>query len=274
MAQALGIAAQSAPALPGLAGLMGSDVKEGIPWGSVTGLVALQLAQDGFTGPVRVFDSATLFAADRIVDGLGSTPLIEETYFKPFACCRHIHAPLEAYSDLSSIHGFLAEDVIRVDVHTYRATFNLSNLTEPSTLVEAQYSVPYCMALCAIYGSEALLPMSTMHLRDDAVHTFAKRVNVCHDPEIEPLFPSRSPARVTVTTRVGIFTSDLTDPRGDPVTALSWGDLEAKFRAATRSHMRVEQQQEILTAVSKLREGDINPLRLATGKRLIGSVGD
>ena len=274
MVQAWGIAAQCAPALPGLAGLMGSDVKEGIPWGSVTGLVALELAQEGFTGPVQVLDSPDHFCADRIVDGLGGAPLIEQTYFKPYACCRHIHAALQAYGDLSSRHGFRAEDVMRVDVHTYRATFNLSNLTAPSTLVEAQYSVPCCVALCALFGPEALLPISAMHLRDAAVLAFAKRVNILHDPEIEPLFPARSPARVTVTTRTGVFASDLTDPRGDPATAFTWDELEAKFRAATRSVMRFEQQQEILAAVGRLRQGDIHPLRLAVGKRLLEPSGD
>lgn len=264
MAQAFGIAAQSAPALPGLAGLMGSDVKEGIAWGSVTGLAALHLAQAGFTGPVQIFDEPSIFAADRIIDGLGGKPLIEGTYFKPFACCRHIHAPLEAYIALSAQHGFPLSDVTGVEVHTYRATFNLSNLPQPRTLVEAQYSVPYCVALCAVHGPSALVPMDAQRLDDTRVLALARRVIVRHDTEIEPLFPARSPARVTVILRGGSrLSSPVTDPRGDPFTPLSREDLETKFLVATAKALGPARQAEVLGAIEHLRNGDIEPLRAA-----------
>jgi 2-methylcitrate dehydratase PrpD len=264
MAQAFGIAAQCAPALPGLAGLMGSDVKEGIPWGSVTGLAALRLAQSGFTGPAQIFDEPSIFAADRILDGLGDTPLIEQTYFKPFACCRHIHAPLAAYLGLLAQYGFAPSDVSAVEVHTYRATFNLSNLPRPRTLVEAQYSVPYCMALCAVHGPQALVPMAAAQLDDAGVSAFALRVTVQHDPQIEPLFPSRSPARVVVTLRDGSrLASDVTDPKGDPMTPLSWQELEGKFLMATAKALQPARQVQVLDAIRLLRDGDIAPLREA-----------
>lgn len=264
LAQAFGIAAQTAPALPGLAGLMGSDVKEGIPWGSVTGLAALQLAEAGATGPAHIFDDATLFNARPMVEGLGQTALIEGVYFKPFACCRHIHAPLEAYVALAAQHGFSAADVLAVDVHTYRALQNLSNLPDPHSLVEAQYSLPYCLALCAVAGPEALVPMQAHRLDDLRVVELARRVAVHHDLQIEALFPARSPASVTVTLRDGErLRSPVTDPRGDPATALSWQELEAKFLLATRPLLGPQRQDQLLQAVHRLRQGDLAPLRQA-----------
>ena len=264
MAQAFGIAAQTAPAFPGLAGLMGCDVKEAIPWGSVTGLAALHLAQEGFSGPAQIFDQPTLFAADRILDGLGDRPLIEGTYFKPFACCRHIHAPLDAYVALSAQRGIAVSDVMGVEVHTYRATFNLSNLPHPRTLVEAQYSVPYCLALCAVHGPSALVPMDVQLLNDNKVLAFARRVTLHHDTEIEQLFPARSPARVTVTLRGGVrLSSPVTDPRGDPSTPLSWEELQAKFLMATARALHPARQTEVLEAIRHLRDGDLAPLCVA-----------
>src|SRR5204863_3940255 len=85
LAHALGIAAQHAPALPGLAGLMGSDVKEGIAWGAASGMAALRLAESGFTGPLAIFDEVALYSAERLLAGLGGPPLIGGTYFKPYA---------------------------------------------------------------------------------------------------------------------------------------------------------------------------------------------
>jgi 2-methylcitrate dehydratase PrpD len=263
ISHAFGIAAQCAPGLPGLAGLMGSDVKEGIAWGAVTGLTALCLAEAGFTGPERIFDDPALFAGERIVHGLGGIPMIEATYFKPYACCRHIHAPLDAFRALVQQHSLSAADMVSVEVHTYSGTFNLSNLPAPRDLIEAQYSVPYCVAICAVRGPQALLPMEVSILEDEAVQAFARKVTLHRDPDIERLFPARSPARVVVNTSDGRIESPVTDPRGDPSSAMSSDDLKEKFRIATRHALVPARQAEVLEAIERLRLGELAPLKAA-----------
>lgn len=264
MAQAFGIAAQTAPAIPGLAGILGGDVKEGIGWGSVTGLASLQLARAGFTGPTHIFDAAHLFNAPAMLEGLGGTPLIEGTYFKPFGCCRHIHGPLDAYLTLATQHALDVRQIARIQVHTYRATFNLSNTSRPPTLIDAQYSVPYCLALCALHGASALVPIAQRHLGDEDVLALAERITVHHDPDIEPFFPARSPAWVEVQMADGrVLKSPLTDPRGDPTRPLSWSELQSKFITATRESLPLRLQGRVLKAADLLRQGDIEPLRAA-----------
>lgn len=254
IAQALGIVAQTGPALPALAGIVGSDVKEGIGAGATAGWTALHLAMAGFTGPCSIFQDATLFDARIALDGLGDTPLINGTYFKPYGCCRHIHAPLDALRQLITENGLKAEDIQRIDVHTYHATFNLSNLPRPATLVQAQYSVPYCMALSAKYGESALLPLDVRHFSDTDVISLAKRTHVLHDPSIEPLFPQRSPARVTVILEDDRqLCSPITDARGDPTHPLTWPELESKLMTATRDTLAAEHQQGILEGIAGLR---------------------
>src|SRR5215813_8891830 len=258
LAHAFGIAAQTAPALPGLAGLMGSDVKEAIPFGCAGGITALRLAQEGFTGPLQVFDDDALFSGARIRRELGAAPLIERTYFKPFACCRHAHAPLEAYIALEAGHGFDASRIAAIEVHTYRATFNLANVAAPATLVEAQYSVPYCVALCAVLGRDALLPIHEAHLREPAVLSLARRVSMKHDPDLDACFPERSPARVVVRLESGDrLSSPTTEPKGDPHLPLTWEELRGKFRMATAGTMTPDAQAQVLDAVEKFRGGDL-----------------
>ncbi|MFC4277717.1 MmgE/PrpD family protein [Achromobacter aloeverae] len=266
IAHALAIAAQTAPALPALAGLAGSDVKEGIPAGVAGGWAALRLAMAGYAGPVAVLDDARLFDPRVLLQDLGGTPLIHGVYFKPFGCCRHIHAPLEAWLHLRARHGLDARDIVEMKVRTYRATFNLANRPAPGTLVEAQYSVPYCLALCAVHGGDALLPLSADHLGDATVRELAARIAVEHDADIEPLFPARSPASVAVVLRNGRrLASPVMDPRGDPGTPLDWGDLERKFRVATRLRLSRASQQGVLDALGDLRAGDSGPLLRALG---------
>jgi 2-methylcitrate dehydratase PrpD len=262
IAQALAIVAQTAPALPALAGLAGSDVKEGIPFGCAAGIAAMESAIAGMTGPTRVFDDPALFDAAVLAGVEGNAPLIEGVYFKPFGCCRHIHAALDALLALRREHDFAAEDIASVTVDTYRATFNLSNLAAPASLVEAQYSVPFCLAAAAVHGADGLLPLREPMLRDERVLEVAGRIVVRHDLSIEPLFPRRSPARVNVVLSNGArLASPLTDPRGDPGRPLSWDDLVDKFRRVSAHTLHEQQQEAVLAALASLEAGDIEPLR-------------
>lgn len=267
IANALAIAAQASPALPALAGIAGSDVKEGIPYGCLTGLAALEMAAAGVTGPIGIFDDPALFNAEVILDGLGGAPLIEGTYFKPFGCCRHIHGALEAFLALRQQHHFEAEDIVELEVQTYRATFNLANRPEPVSLVDAQYSVPFCLAAGAFGGAAALLPLKESQLSDPRLLQLAHRVTVRHDPEIEPLFPARAPSRVTVMLQgARRLDSPLVDPRGDPIRPLEWADLVAKFQTAT-AHTLGSRQQSVLSALERFAQGDAAALEQALSQR-------
>ncbi|RYE40635.1 MAG: MmgE/PrpD family protein [Hyphomicrobiales bacterium] len=261
IAQALAIVVQTAPALPALAGIAGSDVKEGIPAGVAAGWAAVQLAMAGFSGPVTVLEDPRLFDGPTLLGGLDGEPLIKGTYFKPFGCCRHIHAPLEGLLFLQAQHRLDGRDIVDVEVFTYQATFNLTNKSHPETLVEAQYSVPYCLALCVLHGPDALVPLDAEHLRDPKIGELAQRIEVTHDTAIEPLFPARSPARVTVTLRGGDrLESPLMDPRGDPERPMSWADLEAKLRISSRSTLHPTHQQSVIDGVAAFQNGDLRPL--------------
>lgn len=88
----------------------GSDVKEGIPWSVVTGLMALGLAEGGHTGPRNILDSSSHYRfADDL--NLGDELHICRTYLKLYACCRHVHAPLDALLALMAEHGITGADI-------------------------------------------------------------------------------------------------------------------------------------------------------------------
>ena len=199
------------------------------------------------------------------MQGLGDPPLIGRTYFKPYACCRHIHAPVDAFAELLRLHSLSAKDIVAVEIHTYSGTFNLSNACAPRDLVEAQYSVPYCIGVCAVRGASGLLPLDPADLGDAGVLEVAGKVSLHRDPDLEAQFPARSPARVEVTTARGRIESPVTMPRGDPDDPLSWAELEAKFTAATRNTLTPTQQHKLTDAIDRLKHGDLGPLRAALG---------
>ncbi len=265
LAHALAIGAQASPALPALAGLAGSDVKEGIPYGCLAGLAALEMAAAGATGPTDIFDIPTLFDADVALADFGPAPLIEGTYFKPFGCCRHIHGALDALLLLQREHGFSVEDIDGMEVATYRATFNLANRPAPISLTDAQYSVPFCLAAAAMGGESALLPLKQPMLSDPRIVRLAHTVVVRPDPELESLFPERSPSRLTVTLQTGErLVSPVVDPRGDPARPMHRPELVAKFRQVT-AHTLGPQQEEVLQGLQQFEQGETAPLVRALG---------
>jgi hypothetical protein len=79
---------------------MNSDIGRKIIRTFAHNRAALDLAESGYGGPLDILDHIDHFNAAKILDGLGETWAIAQTYFKPYACCRWLHAPLDCLLDL------------------------------------------------------------------------------------------------------------------------------------------------------------------------------
>jgi 2-methylcitrate dehydratase PrpD len=257
---ALAIAGESAPnqlfASAPLQGPVpeGSDVKEGIPWSVVTGLVALGLAEAGHTGPRNILDSACHYRFPEETS-LGSAPRICQTYFKLYACCRHVHAPLDALLGLIERHAIEVRTIDRIEVETYGGALRISNKPAPANLVDVQYSIPYCLALVALVGPQALLPITSRILALGDVKELAGKVLLSLDHKLDARFPAETLARVTIVSGNARFTSEPTGPQGEATSPLTWSALEDKFSAATRMVATEAQQRRVLAAVNDARAG-------------------
>ncbi len=137
LAQAFAIAGVSAPnqlhvgSGPAMPSQEGSDVKEGIPWSSVTAAHALALAEGGHTGPLGLLDHEAHFASGTLTSLLNGPPAIARNYYKFLACCRHVHAPVEALLALVAAHGIDTARIEAVVVDTYSGALRLANRARP-----------------------------------------------------------------------------------------------------------------------------------------------
>lgn len=265
LAHALAIAGESAPnqlfssAAAQVPPPEGSDVKEGIPWSVVTGLIALELAEAGHTGPRNILDSTVHYRFEGEL-ALGSALHVCNTYFKLYACCRHIHAPLDALLALIDQHGLDPREIDEIEVRTYGGALRISNKSDPDNLVDIQYSIPYCLALVAMAGPQALLPLTSEALGRAEVVALAKKVKLTLDPELDGQFPEKTLARVSVTCANRRLVSEITAPRGEAANPLTKAELDAKFRAATRRIATGNQQNQIFDAVDAFRAGRLDSL--------------
>jgi 2-methylcitrate dehydratase PrpD len=250
---------------------MGNNCKEGIPFATATGLTAIDLAAAGFTGPIDLLDDPRRFDTQKLIGGLGESWLIESTYFKPYSCCRWIHAPVDAVVKLQAEHAIAARDITSIDIHSFPATLALNNECAPSTLESAQYSTPFCVALAALCGPEALLPLEAAALGDAEAIALAGRIRLHLDPGFEALFPDAVPARVVVTTAGGSVSETVMAPKGEPSNPMSWSELTDKFRTVASRYLSAPATLLLEQAIAALEAGDLQPLLAALAQPMMAS---
>jgi len=269
LAQALAIAGVLSPGLSaaGYSAVMGNHVKEGIPWSVLTGFTALELAAAGMSGPLDILDHPDYFDARAITAGLGDRWAMNGVYFKPYACCRWIHAALDGLLALMADAGVTASDIAGITVHTFARALRLNNYPDPPTLEAAQYSVPFCLALGAVGGAAALLPIGPSWLTDTAVVTLARRVRLQVDPAIEAAFPAEAGARVVMESRAGRFERLVRFPLGDPANPMTRSQLVAKFQRLAGGVMKTVDQEQILKTVVTFENNSIAGLDPALRRR-------
>ena len=265
MAQAIAIAGSTAPNLAAVAysRVMGNHVKEGIPWATATGMSAVDLAAAGFTGPIDLFDNPDLYDAKELTGELGASWKIDGTYFKPYSCCRWAHAAIDGLLDIQASDDVPGDAIQSIAVETFSRALQLNNDVAPESLEAAQYSIPFCLALAALRGGQALLPLQESSLCDREVLALASRVSLRIDPELDAMFSEAVPARIEIATARGLFARTVTAPKGEPSNPMSWTDLEAKFQTATQRLLSPHRRAAITNAVRTLDNGDLGLLLLA-----------
>ncbi|MSO93345.1 MAG: MmgE/PrpD family protein [Rhodospirillales bacterium] len=217
------------------------------------GILAAMLAKRGYTGPATILEGEHGFLkafsferkwdAAKITDGLGTEYRGHGTSFKPYAGCRFFHQVVDATLALVREHGIKPEQVADATVRVYRtAHITLFNPEErrrnPQTVVDAQFSIPYAVAVSILRGPPVAKHFTEKAIRDPEVLDLCRRVKGIPDEDYEKLYPARYPANVTIRLRDGREVSKYQDlPSGDPENPIYAEagrferEIEDKFRA-------------------------------------------
>ena len=203
---------------------------------AASGLLAASLADSGMTGPAGVFDApwggflATYAGAAAVpaalTGALGETWRIHRSSIKPYASCRGTHAAVEA---ALSLRALVPEDeVATVEVGAHPTIVRMCGGTRIASLVDAQMSLPYAVAVAWRLG-DAALPAFAPAVRDaPELRRWLERVRVVPDESV----PSNIATRVTVADRAGrTRTERIEVPLGSWNRPLPDAALRAKFDA-------------------------------------------
>lgn len=248
------------------------------------GILAAELALDGFTGPSEVLeaeDGGLLQAISdrgdpgRLVAGLGRRLAITEVAVKPYPCCGSLHSSVDVLLDLVGAHQVAADDIEEV------AVFNAAVVGEQCGYVysgaggvlEAQMSMQYCLAVAAVDRRLSTDQFTQERRQDPEVLDLARRVTFRLDQDIDQAYPERFPARVRLGLRSGQVLEGCSDaPSGSPEHPYDVEAAATKFRDLSRGIMDGDAQTALLHTLRTFAQGgDVH--RLLSGLRVQSGPG-
>ena len=209
---------------------------------SESGVLASRLAADGYTGPETIlegkFGFLDAYCRDHDVEPGALTARLGEDWetsricLKRYACHVNAHTPVQSVRELVAEHKFTPADVghIRVEGHERLSTHH--NITEPGDIMQAQYSVPFCVALALHRDAEDPRSFGESALNDAGIRSTCRNVELTVRSE-----PGRSvrSTRVVVKLKNGREVSRDRDTfKGMPRDPLSRPELKYKYMLLTK----------------------------------------
>jgi 2-methylcitrate dehydratase PrpD len=248
-ASALGLDAKGALMSLGFAGTQAAGLNTFFTYGDLTkslhpgkasfnGIVSARLAEIGGTSPptilehekgyINAFSLEPKVAA--LTAGLGQKWEILENGFKFFPSILASHAPIQATLDVVTQNDIRADDIASIVNETYSTVKSHFSAKTVTTDMGARVSVPYCCAVAAIDRAVGQAQFAEDRVRADDVQRLLANTEVVAVEELTAQYPTKFPARVTVTLKDGrTFTSQRDYPKGDPQEPLSPSEIGTKF---------------------------------------------
>ncbi len=257
----LSISEFNAPLIPGIRSVEYPSMnKDGVPFGVMTGMLAIAETECGFTG------NKNLLEADEyryLLSDLGIKYEVLSLYFKPFPCCRWAHPAIDACITTMKENHITADDVLSVTVKTFnRATLLSKN--EPKSADEAQYNIAYPVATAIVHGDFSIEHVMPEAFEDAAVLDMMKHLSFETDPGLDQKFPAQRICRAEIYTKDGrVFISKNFEPSGEAHENIGIRWLSEKFHRIASCVLNKEKREQVLSMVL----GDVNlPVRFLVDK--------
>ena len=244
----------------------GADIKRIHPGKAARdGVLCAELGRRRITGPMHVLEGKNgLFKAfveskvnwERLVKDLGSRYEIEDAYFKPYPCCRHLHPIMDGIVNLKTKHRFDPGAVERIEAGSY-AVGARHNHTSWEALLDAQMSMPCAAALALIEDAVTSPSFKPGRIDRSDVQAMIPKVKVYTDEETDRLYPQRRGGVVTLVMKDGSrLTERVLDPKGEGENPMSDADLERKFTSNCEPLIGPQRCARLLDAIWRFEKLD------------------
>ena len=244
-----------------------------------SGLAALAAAEQGFTGPKRVFEDPRGFCLTLsnepkweylAPDGKFHLP---EVAFKPYPCARQLHAGVEALLCLIQQHGIIPKMIEEIELSL--PTSNAAMVNRPSLTnnrAAALGSGQYVIAVTAVRGKMDMDSFEEAFLGNEQVLSLMAKVKVNDDTELNQHFPKYWPGRVRVKLSDGrTVAHEVIIPKGESGNPMTENEVREKFLSLATPVLGEAKAQLVLAEVGALDgreslEGFISNLKVSHEK--------
>jgi len=207
------------------------------------GIMAVLMAQKGITGARNVLQGRDgLFNVyhrgdynpEVLTANLGEKFEVVNLSFKPYPCCRNTNPPIDATLTMVGEYNIKAEDVDSVTIYVSKGAMKLlgeplSTKQNPSTTVDAQFSIPWAVASAIVKGKVGIAEFTPQAIKDKTVLALSNKVTPKLDESLNRM--GVSPAIVEIKTKDGkVYSKRVDTPYGSPENPMSMDAMAAKLR--------------------------------------------
>jgi 2-methylcitrate dehydratase PrpD len=179
---------------------------------------------------LRVF--CTEYDIADLTRGLGSEYRTMNLCLKRFPVHMTAQTGVQALLELREEHGFTAADVDRITVAGTERMATINNIADPSDIMMAQYSIPFCVALTLFRDPRDPASFDDSALTDPEIRRMCGRVAVV---TADPPVKSAGASIVTVLLQNGRSVArEVEEFNGTPARPLDRAALKEKFMILTR----------------------------------------
>lgn len=214
---------------------------------------------EGEMGLFKVYHRGS-YDRQQLTGELGKRFEVANLGFKPYPCCRLNHTFIDLALALSKEHKIRPEEIEQVvcyiDQEPHLEFHPVEEKHNPKTVTDAQFSIPFCVAVALMRGAVVLDDFTEDAIRDSAVLALTKKVV----PELDPSLyrPKETPpARMEIRTKRGTFSKRTEYPYGHAKNPMSIESLAAKFRdcaAHARKRLPEENISKVIDTVTRLEQ--------------------
>lgn len=233
------------------------------------GVISGLLAKRGYTAPttvlegedgfMRAYSYKDRFDLKKLTENFGRKWEMADNCIKVHACCR-FSAPLaDCGIDLYK-QGVKPKEVKEIIAKVNKYSIKVlcvpaEKKYKPETVVDAQFSLPYAIAVGICKGRESVTEYTEEAIKDSEVLELASKVKWELDPEAEAVYPEYYPATVIVKMIDGSeYRSHVDYAKGDPENPVSFAEAEEKFRSLASASLENNKMDHIVDYVKRLEE--------------------
>ena len=224
------------------------------------GIVCAELAGRGLTAPTNVLEGAHgylqafaggEFDRDHLMADLGTTWRMTRTYNKPHACCRHVHAAVDAALRIRDREALDPAAIESITVETFSIAASYGN-KQIRTALDAQMSLPHSVAAALVHGEVSMDQFDEGARSDMLLRSLCDLTEIVVADDLDREYPATRPARVRISAGGRDFFDAVAQPYGEPDNPMTDQDLDSKFRSLVTPIFGSDRTEAIISSVWNL----------------------